>query len=312
VFKPLLPLQVRVQTGLLPPQAVMNGFVNRQEVVYDDQAGTSYLEVTALDVTSVMNLQEKAMAWPMPDSAIAAAIFAQYLVVPTITPAPPSLIEPEGTTTQRGTDIRFLRRLAERNSFECYVYPEPFSGKDFGWFGPAVSVPQLPEAVINVKMGTETNVTGFRIHYEMLRPTYAIGFGIDTATRALQTFPAVAALTPVGMPMGLEPALQRIPLPPLTMAVETGQMRLPGLAAAVQGITDRSAWAVTAEGTVGPDVGILRPGATINIRGAGRLYNGPYYVTSVHHSIDCGCYEQKFTARRNAVTMTGTEVYKTI
>ena len=46
----------------------------------------------------------------------------------------PVLIEPEGTTIQRGTDIRFLRRLARRNGFDCYVQPEPLSGLDVGHF----------------------------------------------------------------------------------------------------------------------------------------------------------------------------------
>ena len=64
-----------------------------------------------MDATVLMNLQEKVMPWPMlPDSEIAAAIFAQYAIVPNITPTLPTLIEPEGTTTQRGTDIRFLRQ----------------------------------------------------------------------------------------------------------------------------------------------------------------------------------------------------------
>jgi hypothetical protein len=226
-----------------------------------------------------------------------------------VAPTAPSLIEPEGTTTQRSTDIRFLRQLARRNSYECFVFPEPLTGKDFGYFGPRVSPPALPEAVINVKMGSETNVSEFKIHYEMLRPTYAAGGGIDSATRTPQAFPAVTALTPIGAPMGIEPALQRIVVPPITIPVETGQMRLPGLVAAVQGVVDRASWAVIAEGTVGPDVGILRPGGIINVRGAGRLYNGAYYVTRVSHSIDCGCYTQKFQAARNAVTMTGTELY---
>jgi hypothetical protein len=311
IFKPLLPLQIRIQTGLLPPQAIMNGFVINQEVVYDDQPSSSYLEITAMDITAVMNLQEKVVSWPsqLADSEIAAVIFGKYLVQPKCIPTLPAQFEAEGTITQRGTDIRFLRRLAERNSYECFIYAEPLSGIDLGWFGPAFSPPGLPQAVINVKMRLETNVSGFKIRYEMLRPTGTAGMGIDSATLAQQTFPALAALTPLGAPMGLEPVLQRIAPRPLTLAVETGQMRLPALASAVQGITDRSSWAVVAEGTVGPDVGILRPGLIINIRGAGRLYNGSYYVTSVHHTIDYGCYEQKFCARRNAVTMTGTELY---
>src|SRR6266853_1684942 len=48
VFKPLVPLQVRLQTGVLPPLAVMNGYVSNQLVSYDDEAGGSSLEVTAM------------------------------------------------------------------------------------------------------------------------------------------------------------------------------------------------------------------------------------------------------------------------
>ena len=78
-----------------------------------------------MDATMLMNLQEKVMAWPMPDSQIAQAIFAQYIITPMVSPTLPSLVETEGTTTQRGTDIRFLRRLAQRNGYECFVQPRP-------------------------------------------------------------------------------------------------------------------------------------------------------------------------------------------
>jgi hypothetical protein len=81
IFKPLLPLQIRVKTGLLPPRTIMNGFVSAQEVIYDDEAGSSALEVTGMDITRLMNLIEQVRPWPMPDNAIATAIFAQYALV---------------------------------------------------------------------------------------------------------------------------------------------------------------------------------------------------------------------------------------
>src|SRR5207247_8260095 len=127
--------------------------VSGQQVTFSEEPGRSTLEVTGMDATLLMNLFEKVMPWPnMPDSAIAAAIFGQYALVPQVFPTPPYLIEPEGTTTQRATDIRFLRRLARRNSFECYVQPEPMTGVDLGHFEP----PQLlglPQAVFSVNMG---------------------------------------------------------------------------------------------------------------------------------------------------------------
>ncbi len=78
------------------------------------------------------------MPWPnLPDGAIAAAIFAQYPpIVPMVQPTAPTLVEPEGTTIQRGTDLRFLRRLAKRNGFDVYVQPEPLTGIDQGFFRP--------------------------------------------------------------------------------------------------------------------------------------------------------------------------------
>jgi phage protein D len=255
-----------------------------------------------------MNLEEKVMPWPnMPDSAIAAAIFGQYGIVPIVQTTSPQLVEPEGTTTQRGSDIRFLRRLARRNGFECYVQPEPISGIDQAYFQPPPSPVGPPQAVINVNMGPETNVDGFNVQYEMTRPTTAVATGLDASTKAPQPALAQASLR---VPSGLEPTLTRILPPPITRPADTGLMTSGELQPAVQAIVDESSWALEASGTVGPDAGVLRPGKTINVRGAGRLLSGSYYATRIAHHIDKeGEYTQSFLARRDAVGMTGAELY---
>ena len=71
-----------------------------------------------------------------------------------------------------------------------------------------------------------------------------------------------------------------------------GLPRTAELQRAAQAIADRSTWSVTAEGTVGLDVPLLRPGGLVSIRGAGRLYNGSYFLTRVHHTIHCDGIEQ--------------------
>jgi len=308
--------------GIEIPEAIINGYITGQQVNYSDPEGGSVLEVSGMDATMLMNLTEKVMPWPvMPDSEIAAAIFAQYAIVPQIVPTLPVLVEPEGTTTQRGTDIRFLRRLAQRNGFDCYVQPQPQSGVDIGHFGPPTNFPGPPSAVLSVQMGEETNVADFRIRYDMARPTTAIASGLDVKTRAPFVFPALvpASLTgglyPLGTPMGLEDSVLRSFGPqaqPLVLPAETGQFMPPGLPSAAQAIVNESSWAVVAEGTVGPEVGILHPGGTVNVRGIGIAFNGSYYVTRVSHTIDYSSYVMKFEAKRNAVTMTGTEIFVTI
>src|SRR5262245_20400340 len=101
LFRPVVPVSVRVGSGLLPvPQALINGYVSGQKASYAMTPGDSTLEVTGMDATALMNLQDKVASWPnLPDSAIAAAIFGQYAIVPRVQPGAPQLVEPEGTTT---------------------------------------------------------------------------------------------------------------------------------------------------------------------------------------------------------------------
>ena len=90
----------------------------------------------------------------------------------------------------------------------------------------------------------------------------------------------------------------------------TGQFLAPGLAAATQAIVNRSSWAIVAEGPVGADVGVLHPGGTVNVRGAGIAFNGSYYRDACDpHASNATSYVQKFEAKRNAVIMTGTEIF---
>jgi hypothetical protein len=305
-FRPLVPLQLRVQRGAGAPEALINAFVTEQRVTYGE-GGHSKLQITGLDATYAMNLHEKVKTYlNLPDSAIASMLFAERGIVPRVDPTSPVLTDPEGTTIQRGTDIRFLRRLARRNGFDCYVQPEPISGLDFGHFRKR-QLTGMPQAVLSVEMGTETNVCDFSIRYELTRPTAAIAAGLDVLTKSPQ--PAVAP-TALEQPLGIEGTLLRQLPPPIIRPADTGLPRTADLQRSTQAIVDRSAWSVVAEGTAGLDVPVLRPGGLVSIRGVGRLYNGTYYLTRVKHTINAGGgIEQRFEAARNAVTETGTELY---
>jgi hypothetical protein len=305
-FRPLLPVSIRIQEGVGPPEAVVNGYVTEHRVTYADEPGAATLDVSCMDATLLMNMTETVMSWPdMPDSVIASAIFGEHGIVPQVDPTSPVLTEPDGTTIQRGTDIRFLKRLAARNGFDCYVQPEPVSGIDFGYFRTRRLV-GVPQAVLSVSFGEDTNVQDFTIRYEAAKPTTALAVGLDVATKTPQPALAPAALE---LPLGIEGALLRELPPGVVRPADTALPRTAELQNAIQALVNRSAWAVTAEGTVGSDVSVLRPGGIVNIRGLGRLYNGSYYVTRVRHKIAAGDYTQRFEARRNALTETGAELY---
>jgi phage protein D len=307
LFRPLEPVQIRLTIAEVP-EALVNGYVSRQEVDYADEAGSSTLEISGQDATILMNLEEKVKLWAnMPDSAIAAAIFGEHRLVPMVQQtAAPTLSDPEGTTIQRGSDLRFVRGLAARNGFDFYVQPEPLTGLDQGFFRPRQTSDAV-KAVLNVSMGVpETNVSGFRVRYDMAQPTGAAAAALDSGTKEAQTAQVFSSAL---APMGSEPALTRLQQQPVVRPARTGLMRTSDLQAYAQGIADASSFAIAIEGQAGPDVGILRPGDVVAVRGVGRLYNGLYLVSRVTHRIDGDSYTQQFEAKRNAATMTGAEPY---
>jgi hypothetical protein len=53
----------------------------------------------------------------------------------------------------------------------------------------------------------------------------------------------------------------------------------------------------------------LLAGLPVLVRGAGQQHSGLYYVTSVTHRISRDDYTQSFSAWRNAVGLTGAEVF---
>jgi phage protein D len=309
LFQPLTPLQVRIQLGSVP-KAVINGYVSAQNVVYGDRPGASVLEVTGMDATLLMNLEEKVKSWgSQSDSTIATSILAtgSYKLVPRVQTTSPVLTDPEGETIQRGTDIRFLRRLAQRNGFLCYVQPEPTSGLDQGYFGPP-TLDGAPQGVVTVAAAGATNVRGFAVRYEMTRPTSATAAGVDARTKQKQSA-TVAAVAQKAL--GRTATLNRVTPTPVVQPTGTGLMKTSDLKTMAQSVVDRSAWVLVAEGEVGPGMGLLQPGGIVNVRGAGGLYDGSYLLTRVRHRIGPQGYSQRFEARRNAVQPTGSEVYAT-
>ncbi|MFI2188561.1 phage late control D family protein [Streptomyces sioyaensis] len=301
LFPPGAGVKVGAVLGIAPlPTFLFAGYVATQSVVYGETAGGSSVEIGGLDATGLMNLADRAVAWPnLPDALIATRIFAAYRLIPRVGPTAPVLIEPEGTTVQRGSDIRFLRHLARRNGFEVYTLPQPNTGLEIGHFR-AVSAAGAPVATLAVRAGEAQTVTDLRVTQDMFRPTTVKADAMDLrhSTRSVSADKVSSAL-------GGTPVLSRLRPAPVTRLTGTGLTGAGDLKKAAQAVLDRSATAVTAEGTVDASVGPLRPGDLIRIGGAGPAYSGSWLVRKVVHRITSTSYTQRFTAARNAVGNAG-------
>lgn len=307
IFRPNLPITVAVGAGLPIPEVVLNGYV--REIRQTSTGARGMAEVIAMDATAtLMNLIEQPMSHPNLDPAtIATLIFGRYAIRPFPLPVAPTRTMLDTTTIQRATDARMLREMARALAYECYLQPDPITGLDIGHFHPPLTaVP--PQGVLSVDFGAATNLSDFDVGYDTLRPTGAISAGVDPKTGAPIPAPAVASLQP---PEGLEPTLFRMVPPAISRPTSRDAANPAELFRQNQAIVDRSSRAITGTGTVDAiKYGrMLRPGLPVLIRGAGRAHSGTWYVTSVSHSISTAAWTQAFRASRNALGITGAEVF---
>lgn len=309
IFRPNLPVSVAVAAGLPIPEVLLNGYVRevRQNAAGAREGTTA--EVVALDATATtMNLVEQPMPHPNLDPAtIASIIFGRYAIRPFPLPTAPTRTALDTTTIQRGTDARMLREMARALAYECYLQPDPITGLDIGHFHPPLtSLPQ--QGVLSVDFGTATNLQDFTTGYDGLAATSAISVGVDPSTGVPMPAPAMASAQP---PEGLEPTLFRAIPPPVTRPTARDAANPAELFRQNQAIVDRSSRSLTASGRVDAiKYGrVLRPGLPVLVRGAGRAMSGKWYVTAVNHSISTAAWTQSFQASRNAVGLTGTEVF---
>jgi hypothetical protein len=308
IFRPLLPVRISLSSLFGLPQCLINGYVRESRLGGRNDPGRSTLQVVGMDALGTrMGHIQTPHEWPlMPDYVIAAQIFGKYAMEPVVFPTPPmrNLLDP--TMVQREHDAAWLMRLARRNGFEVYIRPDPVFGFDQGYFMPPQT--RLPaQGVLSIDFGSQTNLNSFDVSYDMLAPTSVVGASTDPTTRL--PIPTIAPAS-TDLPMGLEPTLTRILPPPIELYQGDGtnpaEVQLQALARAT-----RSSRAVRATGEVDA-VKLTRPlmtGMPVLVRGVGREHSGLYYVTSVTHRISRDDYVQSFSALRNAVSLTGAEVF---
>jgi hypothetical protein len=310
LFRPLVPIRLSLSAGLGLPQTLINGYVRDARLGARNEPGASTLEVVGMDAlgTTMAHIQQP-FTWPnLPDSLVATTIFGKYAILPMVpVPTPPLRTMADTTTTQRANDAVYLQQLASRNAYELYIQPDPVAGLDMGHFHPPLTLAP-PQGVLSIDFGRQTNLLDFSVSNDMLRPTSVVALSSEPRTRA--PIPAVAPVS-TEPPMGLEPALTRILPPPVerpagTDAASPAEVQTQALARA----TDTSR-AVRANGEVDglKYKRLLLAGLPVLVRGAGRQMSGLYYVTSVTHRITRDSYTQRFSAWRNAVGLTGAELF---
>jgi len=210
------------------------------------------------------------------------------------------------TIMQRETDMQFLKRLAQRNGFECYVE----GGK--GFFR-APRLRDTPQPVLAIQFGARaTNVNRFALEVNALTPTRVAMFDVDWRTKTIldasadtgqQRVLGRTAAAGLFAPGQGNIAAGKVYVN-LHAATGTAEM-----ATLCQELVHQAEWLVTAEGEIDGNhyAHVLKPHGTVTIKGVGEAHSGLYYVTHVTHTWSPHGYTQFFRAKRNALMPSGEE-----
>jgi len=287
------------------PKVLIDGLITNQQFSLCNAPGTATLTLTGEDVSIAMDMTKKRAEWPaMSEMVIANLIigtYAQYGLIPMVMP-PPSIDQPlpiERTPVQQGTDLEYLKTMAQRFGFVFYVEPGPAPGVNTAYWGPPKRA-GLPQRALTVSQGPETNVDNINFTYNAMAPTI-----VDDVVQDRLTNTSLPVMTFASLRL---PPLAAMPALPFQLPnVRTSLLeQSPGLSvieayARAQGVTDKSVDSVvTAQGELDAlrygDV--LAPRGIVGLRGAGFTHDGFYYVKSVSHAISRGQFKQRFSLTR--------------
>ena len=279
------------------PEVLIDGVITSHQVVPSNRPGESSLVVTGLDISIMLDLEEKNETHPnQSDSVIVTkllASYARYGLVPKVTATTDVPIQVNRIPTQQQTDLAYIRELGRRNGFVFYIEPTPVPSVSTAYWGMDNRL-GTPQPALTQNMGALTNVDQpINFQFNALGPATPQIRIVEPLTRTAIPIPA---------PSGIRPPLASRPATSLRTTIARDTANLSPAQGALRALMASSevSDAVTANGELDAvRYGrALRSRRLVGVRGVGLSYNGNYYVQEVTHRIRRGEYKQSFTLRR--------------
>ena len=283
-------------------EKIIDGYITHVDVSLSNDEDEAYIEVSGMDGSCLMDVQEKQLAWAnKKDSEIAQQIFSNYGLSYDVEDSVAQHKESVSTIVQSETDIRFLKRLAARNGFECFVYGTK------GYFrSPKLQDPA--QNVLAIAFGEDTNLASLYVKVDGTPPTHVEIKRIDPFEKQIDR------QTLTGSPLR---TLGAQSLGSIRDSKADGyQLVRHQISSSTQEMTSRLRKAyepasqfVGLEGEIDSRTYgmVLRAKKTVAVKGAGAKFSGLYYVTRVKHLLNLETYTQNFSAIRNGIGLTGQE-----
>lgn len=269
--------------------------------------GVGRITVRGKDMSALMDVVElSGVPYPaMTPSVRVLLMLAKYaalgvipMVVPSIVDAPP--LPTDRIPLQRGTDYKYIQKLAQDVGYVFYLEPGPAPGTSTAYWGPEIRV-GIPQPALTAGMDAKTNVEDLSFAFDRERKTMPIVYFQERFSKTGIPVP-IPDVSPLNPPLGLLP-----PLPPkLELLADTAH--LGPAESLMRGLAFAGQHSDCVSGTGKLDVTrygrLLKSRALVGVRGAGLPYDGLFYVKSVTHEIERGSYKQSFALARNGILPT--------
>lgn len=286
------------------PDVLMDGIVTHQQIEPGDSAGMTTLTITGEDLSKLMDyIPLDGLPYPaMPANVRVMAMLAKYMVfgvTPVVLPAiiPDVPIPTEEIPRQQGTDLEYIKYLAELSGYEFYVDPGPLPLQSTAYWGPSIRI-GVPQPALNTNMDAETNVESMSFSFD----------GEDATLPVVMIYPKelkVGIPVPIPNVNPLSPPLGLIPPIPKNIEIDRDSARRNPAQALLAALARASLSADAASVTGTLDVArygrVLKARKLVGVRGAGAAFDGLYFVKSVTHTIKRGEYKQNFSLVRNGL-----------
>lgn len=286
------------------PRPLFDGVMTNVQVQAGQNGSPGTVTVTGEDLTKVMDFQDfSGLPFPaLPIEARVALLCAKYapfglipLVIPVLFPDIP--IPVDKIPAQQGTDLQYIKQLADEVGYIFYIEPGPVPGTNVAYFGPEIKI-GVPQPALNVDMDALTNIEQLSFSFDPTKGVLPVVFIQNQLTRVPIPIP-IPNLNP------LQPPLGAIPTPISNLKLMKDTAKLSPMKAISQGLAEakKSQDSVSANGSLN----VLRYGQAlkarqlVGVRGAGIAYDGLYYVQSVTSTLKRGEFKQNFTLTRNGL-----------
>jgi hypothetical protein len=300
-FAPFSNVAVVINPPTGSAACIFDGYVLTSKLHLERGIVSSKLEVWGQDASWLMNLEEKVNEWAdVTDSDVAASIFGTYGFTPAddnTQDNSPSHTSDNHSLMQRGTDMAFLRSLAQATGKWCRVTCADQAGERTGYFA-RPNLDGSPVVTLDLNDQDTWNVGPLDLEWDVTRPTSVTASQLFQDSGATTINPSDSGLT----------ALDQQTLDVFSTQTTSVLLAAPAdssdeLTLRAQGILEDANWFARCEGET--DMArlqqVLRVGDLVAIEGIGSINSGNYLVWSVRHTIGADSHKMHFVLVRNAM-----------